>query len=48
MFLEITPADITSITSYSAGLFSDLLPLILILIGLFMGLYIVRAIINII
>jgi len=46
MFLEILPADITTMLGYVKGLITDLTPLLLPIIGIGLGILIVWAIIS--
>jgi hypothetical protein len=44
MFFEILPADITTLTGYISGLIGDFMPIILIILGITVGLFIFRQI----
>ncbi len=45
-FFEILPTDITAMIGYSSDLVADLMPLVIVVLGVFLGLYILRAILN--
>lgn len=47
-FFDITPTDITAILGHTSGLIGDAMPLIVVIIGIGLGLLILRVIINII
>lgn len=47
-FLQITSEDITAIIGYSSDLITNLLPLVIVMLGVFIGLYIVKEILNMI
>lgn len=45
-FFEILPDDITAMIGFSSDLVADLMPLVVVVLGVYIGLYIVRAILN--
>jgi hypothetical protein len=44
MFFTITPTDVTTLTGYIAGLVGDFMPLILLVIGISVGMFIFKKI----
>lgn len=48
MIIDIGTSTIDQITGIIADLFSDLLPIILLLMGLFLGFWIIETIINLV
>lgn len=43
-FFEITPGDIATTTTWAGNIIKDFFPLILVILGIFIGVYIIRVI----
>jgi len=44
MFYTVTEADITSLTTTAGGLIGDFMPIILVVIGIVLGMYVFKKI----
>jgi hypothetical protein len=45
-FFTIAAEDITSITGYAGDLVSDFMPLLVVFVGIAIGVYIIRVVLN--